>query len=186
MQQSGIYRLDFPSGHFYIGQSANVIKRWRQHKSKFKHGSMRRHHPKLTNIWVKHGEPLFSVLAYCEVDELTRVEQHLVSANWGNPLFANTNPDAATSRGVKRTHTPWQKGKKFTAEHRRNLSLAKQDVVGAKNNNAKFTEDQIREIKDRYVPHTKANGSVQLGKEYNVSYRTILYIVGGHHYANVN
>lgn len=182
---SGIYQLKFPSGHFYIGQSMHLIKRWRVHRSTFSNGRMKQNQPKLFNIWRKHGEPEFQPLVFCSMEQMTWLEQHLISANWGNPLFANTNPDATTSRGVKRTHIPWQKGKKFTAEHRRNLSLAKQDVGGVKNNNAKLTEDQIRDIKKSYGKQVKGSGSTALAKQYGVSYRTILYIVNGERYANV-
>lgn len=183
---SGIYRLDFPSGHFYIGQSVNVLRRWRLHRSTFRHGSMQKHHPKLFNIWTKHGEPTFTVLAYCEIDEMTRIEQHLITFNWENKLFANTNPNAASSRGVKRTHVAWQKGKTFTALHRERLSLAKQGKVdGVKNSSAKLTEAQVREIRQRYSHQKKGCGSTTLAKDYNVSYRTILYVVNGERYANV-
>lgn len=183
---AGIYRLDFLSGHFYIGQSSNVIKRWRQHRSKFKHGSMRQHHPKLFNIWDKYGEPAFTILAFCEIEEMTYVEQQLITEYWGNPLFANTNSDATTSRGVKRTHVSWQTGKEFTAIHRQRLSDAKQGrVSGIHNSNAKLTESQVREIKAKYRKQVKGSGSTTLAKMYGVSYMTILYIVHGKRYADV-
>lgn len=186
MQQSGIYRLDFPSGHFYIGQTANVLKRWRIHRSKFNYGAMQKHQSKLFNIWAKYGEPTFTVLAYCEIDEMTRIEQHLISHHWDNPLFANTNPDATTSRGVKRTHTPWQKGKTFTTEHRQRLSDAKRGKVsGGNNSNSKLADDQVREIRKRYGHQVKGSGSTAIAKDYGVSYRTILMIVNGQRYANV-
>ncbi len=186
MQQSGIYRLEFSSGHFYIGQAANVVKRWRTHRSAFRRNEMAGKHPKLGRIWAKYGEPTFTVLIYCEIDEMTHVEQQLITAYWGDPLFANTNPDATTSRGVKRTHIPWQKGKKFTDEHRQRLSEAKQDTGGVKNSNSKLTEDQVREIRQKYVKHSKQSpSSITLGKEYGVSYRTILMIVNGERYADV-
>lgn len=177
---SGVYRLDFSSGHFYIGQSANVRQRWRLHLAKFRNGEMAYKHPKLFNIWKKYGEPTFKPLVYCEIDEMTRIEQHLIDTYWGDPLFANTNPDAKTSRGVKRTHTPWQKGKKFTAEHRRHLSEARKGKAPA---NQKLTEQQVAEIRSRYSKQKKGCGSTTLAKDYGVSYRTILYVVNGERYA---
>lgn len=180
---SGVYRLDFPSGHFYIGQSVNVLKRWRTHRSTFKHGAMQKHHPKLFSIWAKHGEPTFKPLVYCEVDEMTRIEQHLIDTYWGDPLFANTNPDAATSRGVKRTHTPWQKGKTFTEEHRQRLSESAKAVKGVLRHNHKLTEEQAAEIRAKYSKQKKGCGSTTLAKEYGVSYRTILYVVNNERYA---
>lgn len=185
MALSGIYRLDFPSGHFYIGQAANVLKRWRTHRSAFRRNEMAGKHPKLGRVWAKHGEPTITVLAYCEIDEMTYVEQSLITHYWDNPLFANTNPDATTSRGVKRTHIPWQLGKQFTDQHKQRLSEARKGRMGIEIANHKLTEDQIREIKSRYGWQKKGCGSTTLAKEYGVSYRTILYIVNGERYANV-
>lgn len=184
LRQSGIYRLDFPSGHFYIGQSVSVIKRWRTHRSSFKNGQTEKHQRKMFNVWRKHGEPAFTVLAYCEVDELTRIEQHLISHYWADYKFVNTNPDAQTSRGVKRTHVAWQKGKTFTAEHRRRLSEARRRRKGTAMYNAKLTEAQVAEIRERYSKQKKGCGSTTLAKEYGVSYRTILYIVNNQRYVD--
>ncbi len=183
---TGIYRIDFPSGHFYIGQSVNVIRRWRQHRSTFRHGSMSRHHPKLFNIWAKHGEPTIAMLVYCEKDELTYIEQSLITYYWDDPLFANTNPDATTSRGVRRTHVAWQKGKEFTEIHRQRLSDAKKGILGINVPNHKLTEHQVREIRAKYKKQVKGCGSTAIAKEYGVSHRTILYIISGERYANVS
>lgn len=183
---TGIYRLDFSSGHFYIGQSVNVIKRWGIHRSTFKYGQMQKHHPKLFNVWTKYGEPTHTTLVYCEKSELDYIEQALITRYWDDPLFANTNPDATTSRGVKRNHTPWQLGKKFTAEHRQRLSDAKQNVSGIQNNNHKLTEDQVRDIRRRYKKQVKGCGSTTLAKEFGVSHNTILMVVNGERYANVS
>lgn len=185
LHRSGIYQLKFSSGHFYVGQSANVIKRWRIHRRGFKNGHMKKHHLKLFNIWTKYGEPEFQPLVFCDISQMTWLEQHLITANWSNPKFANTNPNAATSRGVKRTHIAWQKGKKFTTQHRQRLSDARKEITGTQMHNSKLSEDQVREIRAKYSHHKKGYGSTALGKEYGVSHRTILYIIKGERYGNV-
>ncbi len=183
---NGIYQLDFPSGHFYIGQSVNVLKRWRTHRSSFRSGAMKKHQPKLYNIWAKYGEPKFRFLLHCDMSHMTVIEGMFICEHWGNPLLANTNPNAATSRGVKRTHVSWQTGKKFTVLHRQRLSEAKKGKVGGVNNSrAKLTEDQVREIRATYQYQVKGHGSTTLAKKYGVSHRVILYAVSGEHYANV-
>jgi len=30
---SGIYRLEFPSGNYYLGKSVDIEKRWKQHRT---------------------------------------------------------------------------------------------------------------------------------------------------------
>jgi hypothetical protein len=48
--ESGIYKLEWDNGYFYIGQAINITKRFRIHKSKFKSKQMIIHQPKLFNI----------------------------------------------------------------------------------------------------------------------------------------
>lgn len=66
----------------------------------------------------------------------------------------------------------------YAAAHRaaylKKLSEAKQ---GEKSRTAKLTEDQVREIRARYVPGKRGTGSKALAKEYGVHYRTIEQIL---------
>lgn len=38
---SGIYKLIWPSGHFYIGRSADILKRYEQHKKSISAGNVK-------------------------------------------------------------------------------------------------------------------------------------------------
>lgn len=184
---SGVYALVWPNKYFYIGQTKHLRKRWLAHNSAFRSKRMATNHPKLFNVWNAHGTPQFYVLVHCPVERLTDIEQGFINQYVGNPMLANTELTACYDRNVdRRAKTPWQLGKTFTAEHRRNLSAAKKGLtVGVNNTNAKLTEDQVREIRARYGKQVKGSGSTTLAKDYGVSYRTILMIANGQRYANV-
>ncbi len=180
---SGIYKLGWENGYFYIGQSVNVNKRWMQHKSNFYRGSMEKSQSKLFAVWNKYGLPTFTIIKNCSIESLNDLEQLYITANWGNPKFCNTSPSSVNTRGVKRTKPSWQKGKKFTVIHKKNLSLSHKEMIGTKNNNHKLTEIEVNEIRQKYIPFKC--GSVALAKEYNVSYRTILNVVNNKRYWNL-
>lgn len=186
MVKSGIYTLVWLNKYFYVGQTNSLSQRWASHKCAFRSGKMKRHHPKLFNVWAKYGEPLFLVLWECNIDDLNEIEQGFIDQYKNNPMLVNTNMNGRYDRGVdRRAKTPWQKGKKFTALHRKRLSEARQGKSGVQISNHKLTENQVREIKHRYSHQKKGSGSTALAKDYGVSYRTILYIVNGERYADV-
>lgn len=181
---SGVYRLDFPYGYFYVGQASNLKHRWAGHKNRFR---KKERNSKLYNVWAKHGDPEIRVLEYCPVAELADVEQRYITEHWGDPLLCNTSPDSRTNRGVKLGYETAKKGRPFTEQHKKKLSEVRKAkaLFGTKALNAKLTEDQVLEIRQRYSKQVKGSGSTTLAKEYGVSYRTILYIVNNERYANI-
>lgn len=79
----GIYKIEAPSGHFYIGSSKNIKQRWAEHKSTLKN---KKHcNPVLQRTWSKYeGNLIFSVVLVCEEKDLLFYEQLLID---------NLNPD---------------------------------------------------------------------------------------------
>lgn len=74
---SGIYRITCTAnGKFYIGSSANMLKRQQQHCSKLRKGTHGNQH--LQSAWKKYGENAFSfdVVEICDCDALLDREQH--------------------------------------------------------------------------------------------------------------
>ncbi|MEG6615375.1 NUMOD4 motif-containing HNH endonuclease [Peptococcaceae bacterium 1198_IL3148] len=57
--------------------------------------------------------------------------------------------------------------------------------VGSKNKNAKLTAEQVREIRNSYIPYSREFGTVALAKKYGVTNRVIGLIVRGKSYENV-
>lgn len=58
-------------------------------------------------------------------------------------------------------------------------------MIGEKNPNAKLTKDQVKAIRNEYVPYSQQYGSNALAKKYNVSNVTITNIVNYKTYKNV-
>ncbi|MDE3023509.1 MAG: GIY-YIG nuclease family protein [Pseudomonadota bacterium] len=75
---SGIYKIIFPSGNFYIGSAVHFKRRWNHHLCNLKLG---RHHNKpLQNAFNKYGEIglKFEILLVCEKKDLIFYEQRAI------------------------------------------------------------------------------------------------------------
>jgi group I intron endonuclease len=98
----GVYEIvNTVNGHRYVGSSANIPHRWSGHKydlNKNKHHSIY-----LQRAWDKYGTDCFkfSVIEYCEKEQLIEREQFHIDAL--KPSY-NISPTAKNSLGVK--HTP--------------------------------------------------------------------------------
>ena len=107
---SGIYQIKSRiSGKRYVGSSVNIYKRWSAHRSILK---SRQHHSEiLQRAWDKYGEENieFSILLTCPEKDLLKYEQAYLDR--GNCDY-NIAKDAAAP----------MLGKKFTEEHKRNIS----------------------------------------------------------------
>lgn len=72
----GIYRIDGPGGHVYIGSTGDLAQRWRAHQSELNRGI--HNSPHLQNAWKKYGghQFTFSVIEHIkDVDRLLEIEQ---------------------------------------------------------------------------------------------------------------
>lgn len=79
---SGIYKIEnTETGKVYFGQARDIDKRWRQHVNKLNRGYHHNHN--LQHAWDKDGAKCFkfSVLEYCEVEQLTEREQHYLDTH---------------------------------------------------------------------------------------------------------
>lgn len=76
----GIYKIESPSGGFYIGSSANIEHRFRQHKSELRQGI--HSNGILQNAYNKYGESLVYSILVCVLDrsDLLIVEQQFIDA----------------------------------------------------------------------------------------------------------
>ncbi len=103
----GIYEIrHVASGRRYIGSSANVEGRWRQHRSDLRHG---KHHSRyLARAWNKYGAAAF-VFAILEVVDnpdniFAREQWHIDNAKAADPVTGfNVGPVAGSCLGVKLT-----------------------------------------------------------------------------------
>lgn len=174
--KSGIYQLTWDNGYFYIGQSKNLIVRWKYHNYSFLNGHMLKHQRKLYNVWKKHGTPKFKIILFCPCDLLDNIEQACISIHWENDKLCNTNPLATSSRGSKRSVPPYNKGLKMSDDQKSKISKTKKgNCGGEKHPCCKLTENKIKEIRDKYERNT--HNLKELSKEYLVTRTQISHIV---------
>ena len=75
----GIYCIEnLVNGKRYVGQSIDIISRWRHHKSELNRGRHENIH--LQNSWNKYGEDGFEffILHECNIDELNEFEKYYI------------------------------------------------------------------------------------------------------------
>lgn len=87
---SGIYRLTFSSGRFYIGKSIHIQERWKQHFDKFRKGKAAEN---MQREFDRCGYPETEVLLECHPDHIDIVECYLINAyaeKYGRDMMLNT------------------------------------------------------------------------------------------------
>jgi len=133
----GIYAIiNYDRGVSYIGSSAKIKKRWREHITDLR----RNRHPnqKLQRAWNKYGEENFYFTLLEVVNDKSNLierEQYWLDKSSGNRhIIYNINYVAESSLGRKASietrekMSAARKGKKrgpFSPEHRKNISLSK-------------------------------------------------------------
>ena len=127
---------------------------------------------------------------YCKVrlthkdkDMTKRVHQLVAMAFIPNPMNKETvnHIDGDKLNNVV-TNLEWcTRSEQLYHAYRMNLRKPQR---GSKNVQAKLTDEQVKEIRNLYVPQSREFGTVALGKKYNVSARVIGLIVHNKSYIN--
>jgi hypothetical protein len=86
---SGIYRLTFSSGNFYIGKSVNIEGRWLQHEEAFRKGTAAR---KMQAEYDRSGSPTREVMADCHAEHLDVLEPHFIARMYCPEMLNGTIP----------------------------------------------------------------------------------------------
>jgi hypothetical protein len=87
---SGIYRLTFSSGKYYVGKSLDLETRWKQHFNKFATGKAAR---PMQLEYDQCGLPKTEVLFYCHKDHIDILEEWLIDQFKGPNMLNTTYPD---------------------------------------------------------------------------------------------
>lgn len=72
---TGIYKLTFSNGSFYIGQSIKIEKRYKDHLASLKNGTCSK---KMYKAFKESGLPSLSILDICDIEELDLIEEDLI------------------------------------------------------------------------------------------------------------
>jgi hypothetical protein len=88
---SGIYKIAFSSGKFYIGKSENIPQRWKTHAKNLQKST---HTKKMQAEYDSCGEPEYTVLLPVHQDHLDLYECVFINHFW-SPLILNTTKPRA-------------------------------------------------------------------------------------------
>ena len=91
---SGIYRLTFSSGKFYIGKSIDVDTRWKQHFNKFATNKAAR---PMQLEYEKCGLPKTEVIFNCHRDHIDILEEWLIDEYKCENMLNTTYPEVERS-----------------------------------------------------------------------------------------
>lgn len=91
---SGIYRLTFSSGKFYIGKSLDLETRWKQHFNKFATGKAAR---PMQIEYDRCGLPDTQVIFYCHQDHIDIMEEWLIDEYKCGDMLNTTYPKITRS-----------------------------------------------------------------------------------------
>lgn len=86
---SGIYRLTFSSGKYYIGKSLDLETRWKQHFNKFATGKAAR---PMQLEYDRCGLPKTEVIFECHQDHIDILEEWLIDQFKGPDMLNTTYP----------------------------------------------------------------------------------------------
>lgn len=96
---SGIYKLTFENGQYYIGKSDNIQQRWDTHAKNFIKGT---HTKKMQQAYDQHGAPQYEVLLPVHQDHVDIYEGILIQQHWGPQLLNTTRPKLIDPQLAKR------------------------------------------------------------------------------------
>lgn len=165
----GIYKITNPSGKMYIGRSVNVEKRWRDYlKLRCKEQAL------IYNSLTKYGveNHTFEIIELCDEDALNDREIYYIT------LFDTLNKNIGLnlreggghgkfSEESKKKMGSWQRGRKFTEEHKAKVRMSKE-----RNNSLRpfLNKHHTQEAKDKI---SKAHAGKILSEETKLKIRLV-------------
>ena len=167
LKQSGVYQIiNTVNGKRYVGSSANISGRWRQHKHMLR--SNKHKNQKLQNAWSKHGEGAFEflVLEYCQESELIATEQRHIDSTGCVTGGYNISAQAGRERaGAKHSESSIQKmseahmGRVMSDESREKLSIAHKGRLFSEETKAKISAAKTGKKRAPFSDEARANMS---------------------------
>lgn len=171
---TGIYQIvNLVNGKRYIGSSVDIKNRLNEHNRRLNKNC--HHCDYLQRSYNRHGKDnfKFEILLYCSREDLLFYEQRTIDAyNFEDELY-NLAPKAGNTVGVRRRpesiakQKKAMKGRKFSEEHKRNISIALTN-------------------KPKSPEHVKKMADSRRGKPLSNEHRLKISITGRNHSPEVN
>jgi hypothetical protein len=94
---SGIYKLTFTSGKYYVGKSIDLETRWKQHFNKFATGKAAR---PMQLEYDRCGLPKTEMIFSCHKEHIDILEEWLIDQLKGPDMLNTTYPEVARTSGI--------------------------------------------------------------------------------------
>ncbi len=94
----GIYKITFPNGHYYYGQSINMKTRKSRHLFELKKGV--HSNKRLQNCYNKYKDFTFEIVKECLKEELNLIETKYLFENVDNELCCNLCKEPNSRKGT--------------------------------------------------------------------------------------
>lgn len=98
---SGIYKLTFNNGQYYIGKSKDVERRWKEHWTKFQKGTAAK---AMQECFNRYGYPSQELLFDVHQDHIDVIEPIVIDNYWG-PNSLNTTKEVC-AQDMQDNHLP--------------------------------------------------------------------------------
>lgn len=153
--KSGIYKIENKNnGKVYIGQSIDILKRWRYHINRLSKNSHPNSH--LQNAWNKYGEESFEfeILEECNNQDLCKRENF-----WCNKFesFFSTNGYNLTITSDFKKYNLTEEGRKKIGDKHRGKSISQETrlLISSRLKGKKRSEETKKKMSKPKTPWTK-------------------------------
>lgn len=161
---SGIYRLTFSSGKFYIGKSLDLETRWKQHFNKFATGKAAR---PMQVEYDRCGLPETEVIYHCHQDHIDIMEEWLIDQFKCGDMLNTTYPKIERTEEVADVINNNRELLQFcTWDHLRLIANSDRRIAQAEH--AQVTaEEALQEYKDKgYIIDDDYKELLELANEF--------------------
>jgi group I intron endonuclease len=165
--ECGIYSIVLrASGKAYVGSSANIRQRWRQHLCDLRRN--RHRNPKLQASWNKYGEEAFdfSVIELCQIGDLLDAERrHLVALSAVACGFNIAHEPGRERAGAKHSEESLarmrasRKGAVLSSEHKAKLAIAFKGRAFSEETRRRISEAKTGKRRKPFTDQARANMS---------------------------
>lgn len=163
---SGIYKLTFTDGSFYIGKSISISSRWKQHFDKFTKGKAASNMQQTFNMY---GAPDGEILFKCHKDHIDIAEEMFIN-RLNPPLNRTYPPDPFVGMSIPEIEKISELFSLSTIEHIRRIKALEQTKAEALNIISKHNDEvaelelvisDLQEIRSQEVLDNDTNGYIE-------------------------